>query len=112
MENTPTISATKSPAQTVSQNLEDTPEFKAWKKSKIDEWVAYLQNNWNLKVSAENLVLMDEQGGWPDPERRQTAHKIVGSNLFFKFPGSTEIAINPATGKRAAYVMYRDITKN
>ena len=91
------------------KNLEETPEFEAWKNSKIKEWIAYLKSAWNLPVLAEDLVLMEENIGFPDPELRQVAHKIVGSNLFFKLTGETDVAINPSTGRRMAYVMWRCI---
>lgn len=90
-------------------DLEQTPEFNAWKNAKIQEWMAYLKTAWKLEVPAEKLVLMEENIGFPDPDRRQIAHKIVGSNLFFKLPGQLDAAINPATGRRMAYVMWREL---
>jgi hypothetical protein len=95
-------------AKASEENLEKTPEFESWKNSKLREWSQYLKSNWNITVSPEKLVLLEQGGGFPDPGNRK-AYAMIGSNNNYILPGSSVVAVNPATGRNMTYSLWRPL---
>lgn len=91
----------------VSIDLEKTPEFEAWKSAKIQECLNYLRGNWKMDITAEKLV-MKEMYFFPDPGNPR-AYASVHSGCNYIDPITGVIAINPATGRKMSYAIWRKI---
>lgn len=88
-------------------DLEKTPEFEAWKSAKIQECLNYLRGNWGMDITTEQLV-MKEMYTFVDPGNPR-AHASVHSGCNYLDPVTGAIAINPATGQKMSYAIWRKI---
>lgn len=85
-------------------DLEETPEFKAWLESKIQECLRYLKLSFNMELPAEKLLFYPEYLGYPDPVNQLRSHaRIWGYN--YKIGG--ENVVNPATEQPMSYVVWQ-----
>lgn len=87
-------------------DLEKTPEFEAWKQRKIQETLSYLRDNWKMEITVEKLI-MKEMYCFVDRDNPR-AHASVQSGCNYVNTAG-EILINPATGKRMSYAIWREI---
>jgi hypothetical protein len=85
-------------------DLEKTPEFEVWKKSKLEETAEYLINTWDIH-NAE-LVMMPMYT-FPDRNNRR-AYGSVSSGQSFVDPDG-KILVNPATKLPMSYAVWRKI---
>ena len=92
---------------TTPVDLEKTPEFEAWKQGKLQGALDYLRDTWGIEITAEKLLMQDEYLGFPDPKNRRT-HAMVWSYNYVN-PVTGEVIINPATGRRMLYKVWREI---
>ncbi len=89
-------------------DFEKTPEFEAWRASKLQEWSDYLKNNWRILASADKLVLLEQGSGFPNPENRK-AYAMIGANNNYMDPVTQKTAINPATNRPMTYGVWRPL---
>lgn len=90
-------------------DLTATPEFKAWAKAKIDEFIAAHKYAWRIDIPPEKLFLREEGLGYPDPVLQQKAHKFVCANIRYRDPGTKEVMVNPATGRPMHFMIWQSI---
>ncbi|WP_293134616.1 hypothetical protein [Microcoleus sp. bin38.metabat.b11b12b14.051] len=89
----------EAPISDESQALQSTPEFQAWKESKIKEALVYARTAWKMEIPREKLILRAVDDGFPDFDRQQMGHKILLSNLFY----------TQATGERTNHFIWRSL---
>lgn len=87
-------------------DLEKTPEFEIWKQAKLRECLDYLRGNWKMDITAEKLV-MEKMYIFPDPDNRKAYASV--DNFNYIDPVTGVVAINPATGQRVCYTVWRKI---
>ncbi len=94
----------KEAVQSVTIDLEKTPEFESWKAAKLEECVRYLKLSFGLEMPVEKLVFHLVHLGYPDPIGQLRTHaRIWGYNYKI----DEEIVINPATNQPMSYVVWQ-----
>ena len=86
------------------KDLEETPEFKDWKQSKLLECLRYLKLSFNEDLEPERLIFRLLEDGYPDQDELRSHARIWGYNYKDE---KGEIAVNPINGKQMTYVVWK-----
>ena len=96
---------TEETSKALSIDLEETPEFQAWKKAKLDETIRYLKLSFGEDLPIEKLSLRLASDGYPDPILQQRGHAQVWGYNYKDLDGN--IAVNPANNKLMSYTCWK-----